>query len=73
VDLGLEFEADAHAEELLVQKLGSIRHIDPDDALCGPAEEAVGAAHLLATIFGAHDHVGHALAGLTDVHLREIA
>lgn len=68
-DLGLELEANAHAEELLVQQLGSIRHIDPDDALCGPAKVAVGAVHLLATVVRADDNVGHTLAGLADVHM----
>lgn len=73
-DLGVKLEADAHAEELLVQQLGAVGHVDADDALGGAAEHAVGAMHLLAAAFGGpHDHVGHPLAGLADVHLREVA
>jgi hypothetical protein len=74
-DLGFKLEADAHAEELLVQQLGAVRHVDPDDALRGAAEQAVGPAHLLAAaaLGGPHDDVGHPLAGLADVHPREVA
>lgn len=76
-ELGVELEADAHGEELLVEDLGAIRHAHPHHLLRRPAEPAVRPPHLPAAAAvggdgGRHDD-GGALASAADVEARHVA
>lgn len=71
-ELGFKFKANAHAEKLLGQQLGSIWHVDPDNVIERLTEAAVRTPYFPATSHWTQNHICNIVALSANVHLRAI-